>query len=108
MLASGAVEQRLAQGIPLFEHLPAPDLELLTAQLRRRCYGPGETIVAQGERRTGLYIVAYGEVKLEMVTAEGQESILGFLGPGDFFGELSLLDGEAQMSDAVARQQTEL
>jgi CRP-like cAMP-binding protein len=88
--------------------LPAAVLLRRSAQLQRRRYAKGEVIFLQGEPGTCLYLVAAGQVKIALTSAEGDEVELARLGPGEFFGELALLDGEPRSADAIATAPTEL
>ena len=90
------------------EVLPATVLAELGAYLRRRRYRRGEVVFLQGEAGTSLYIVAAGQVKIALTSADGAEVMLARLGPGEFFGELALLDGEPRSADAVATEASEL
>jgi CRP-like cAMP-binding protein len=64
----------------------------------------GSVVFATGSPADGLYIVVSGSVTV--VGDDGEE--LGVLGAGDFFGELSLLEGQAHSRNIVAREDTEL
>ena len=54
-----------------------------------------------------LYLISRGKVKISHTTAEGQEVVLAILGPGDFFGELALLDDSPRSATAIALEPTE-
>ena len=97
-----ATLELLAQ-VPLFAGLTPEELRGLAALLQRRRYAAGEVIFHEGDAGTALYIIENGEVKIVLGSAEGKEVVLGLLGPGDFFGELALLDGEPRSANAVAR-----
>jgi CRP-like cAMP-binding protein len=90
--------------VPLFVGLPDQHLADLGACLRSRQYRPGERVFMQGDPGAALYIVASGQVKLAVSSAEGREMIIDLFGPADFFGELSLLDGEPRSADAWAME----
>ncbi|HEV2356335.1 MAG TPA: Crp/Fnr family transcriptional regulator [bacterium] len=75
---------------------------------RRRRYKAGEPVFREGDPGTALYVIDSGEVKILLGGAEGKEVILSLLTPGEFFGELALLDGEPRSADAVATVPTEL
>ena len=62
-------------------------------------YCPAESIFHQGDQGDSLYIVAEGEVEL-LVEAEDGPKQLAVLGPGEFFGEMALLTGEARSASA--------
>lgn len=61
------------------------------------------TLVAQGERGDAMYLILEGELRARLV-AGGRESILATLGPGDFFGEISLFDHGPRSADIIANQ----
>ena len=70
-----------------------------------RALEPGETIFDQGDSGEHLYVIQAGEVEL---TREGdaQERVVARLGPGDFFGELSLVNGQPRTTRAQAVRPT--
>lgn len=92
----------------LFADLDETELEELATLLRRRRYAKGEVIFREGDPGETLFIVEEGRVKLAIVSPEGNEVILDLLEPGDFFGELALLDREPRSADAVAIEASSL
>src|SRR6185503_16021417 len=76
----------------------------LLARLRRRRHRKGATVFLHGELGRDLYVIESGSVKICMTTADGKEITLAILGPGEFFGELALMDGEPRSSDAVTME----
>ena len=92
----------------LFADLDETELEELATLLRRRRYARGEVIFREGDPGETLFIVEEGRVKLAIVSPEGNEVILDLLEPGDFFGELALLDREPRSADAVAIEASSL
>ncbi len=74
---------------PLFSSLNRYALRMLIEGLEVEQYGPGETVIRQGERGDSLYVVAEGELAAVM---EGQERrVVSQMGEGSFFGEIGLL-----------------
>jgi CRP-like cAMP-binding protein len=92
---------------PLFEQASQPILESLAGRLRRRRFRRGEVIFHQGDPGDSLHIVASGAVKILLPSAEGEEAIIATLRPGDFFGELALLDDAPRSATAAALDQAD-
>lgn len=88
--------------IRIFATFPTEDLELIAACMVPGQYGRGELVFRQGDPGTSLYVIESGRVKIRIVSPEGQELVLAILGPGDFFGELAVLDGQPRSADVVA------
>ena len=66
-----------------------------------RAYGAGEVILREGDTSREMYIIQEGEVRVTKMIA-GNETELGTMGKGDFFGEMSLLESEARTATIVA------
>lgn len=94
--------------VTLFEGFSEEDLDHLAASLRRRRYAGGQVIFARGDPGASLYIVQEGTVKISLASPDGKEFVLAVLGPGEFFGELALLDDEPRSADAVAQEACQL
>jgi CRP/FNR family transcriptional regulator, cyclic AMP receptor protein len=92
---------------PLFAHASEATLESLAGSLRRRRFRRNEVIFHQGDPGDSLHIVAAGAVKIILPSAEGEEAIIATLREGDFFGELSLLDGAPRSATATALEASE-
>lgn len=92
--------------VPLFQNLKRRQLESLARLASERTFAPGEVIVAQGQGGVGLFVLETGAAE---VIYEGTESktVVNKLGPGDFFGELALIDGGARTASVVATQPTD-
>ncbi|CAN5784348.1 Crp/Fnr family transcriptional regulator [soil metagenome] len=92
---------------PLFEHADEHILASLANRLRRRRFRRNEVIFHQGDPGDSLHVVAAGSVKIVLPSHEGDEAIIATLRPGDFFGELALLDGAARSATAAALDASE-
>jgi CRP/FNR family transcriptional regulator, cyclic AMP receptor protein len=89
--------------VPLLQSLASRDLEQLVSLLRRRKYARGDIIFLTGDPGTNLCIIESGHIRLTLTSEHlGREVALDYLGPGDVFGELALLDGEPRSADAIA------
>jgi CRP/FNR family transcriptional regulator, cyclic AMP receptor protein len=96
----------LLVNIPLFAGLPPAELGELARLLKRRDCKAAEPIFWLGDDGTESYVIQSGRVALSCPDELGRDIILADLGPGDFFGEVCLLDGGPHM--ATARAQTDV
>jgi CRP-like cAMP-binding protein len=92
---------------PLFEQADEGILRSLADGLRRRRFRRNEVIFHQGDPGDSLHVVASGAVKIVLPSTEGEEAIIATLRPGDFFGELALLDGASRSATAAAIEPSE-
>lgn len=83
----------LLGSVPLFSKLPEANRTELTELLRARQFPANQPIVWIGEQGDDFYVIQSGKVSVSCPDESGKEVILATLGPGHFFGELSLLDG---------------
>ncbi len=95
------------QIVPFFAELSAEHAGELSKSLVPRRFGPGQVIFHLGDPGGLLYLISRGKVKISHATPEGQEVVLAILGPGDFFGELALLDDAPRSATAEALEATE-
>ena len=87
---------------PIFRLLDDPALFELGAGMHHLSFAPGEHIARQGEAGDSMFIVTAGEVSIQFSSAAEGEGQVGLIGPGDFFGETSLLTGEPRNASAIA------
>jgi CRP-like cAMP-binding protein len=96
------------QQCALFRHVDVAGLDACLACLRLRRYRKDETVFHQGDPGDALYVVASGLVKVVLPSPDtGEPAILATLRPGQFFGELAMLDGEPHSASVVALEPTE-
>jgi CRP-like cAMP-binding protein len=86
----------------LFTSVDEQTLREFARHARRRRFRRNEVIFHQGDPGDSLHVVTSGSVKIVLPSAEGEEAIIATLRPGDFFGELSLLDGAPRSATVVA------
>lgn len=92
----------------LFEGVDLDAMEACLACLRVRRFRRDETVFHQGDPGDALHVIASGFVKVVLPSPEaGEPAILATLGPGEFFGELALLDGDPHSASVVALEPTE-
>jgi CRP-like cAMP-binding protein len=92
--------------VSLFTGLNDTQLDAIWKLSVEQSYRKNEMILFEDEPDTRLFIIIKGIIKLTRITEEGREFIFSFLGEGDFFGELSLLDDEIRSTNAVAVKDT--
>jgi len=78
--------------VPLFADLTDRELSLLTATSRRQKFPAKNMVFQEGEPGDVLMVILSGRVKVLLSGKHGQEFILAMLGPGNFFGEMALLE----------------
>lgn len=78
--------------VQLFRSLAPKDTDTLTAHSTTRSYPANTVLITEGDSTDSLYIILEGEMKVYVSDDQGKEAILNILGPGEYFGELALLD----------------
>ena len=87
----------MLQKAPLWAGLTEKELKVIARSFKELKYDSGEVIVHKGETGIGFYLIADGSVEVR-----SDEKVLSKLGPGQFFGEMSILDGQPRSADVVA------
>ena len=106
MFTPGTVVSDILKKVPLFSVLNEAEIrELATIGTTRRIRRD-ELIFLQGDPGQHFFIILDGKVKIFLQDARGREVILVVLGKEDFFGEMSLFDGQARSASAQAQQET--
>lgn len=89
------------RGAALFQGVDDAAVSALTGQMTTSAAERGSVIFRQGEPGRCLYFILSGKVKLAREDADGREQLVALLGPGDQFGELSLLDPGPRTASAT-------
>lgn len=87
----------MLQKAPLWSGLTEKELKVIARSFKELKYESGDLIVRKGEAGIGFYLITDGTVE---VRSDGR--VLSKLGPGQFFGEMALLDGQPRSADVVA------
>ena len=92
----------------LFKDLSSEEARQLSVNSQFLTFKRGEMIYQQGTPGNSLLLIAHGQVKLTLPVKDGQPLHLLTLGKGQFFGEMSFIDGHAHSADAYAVEDVEL
>src|SRR5207237_10737867 len=89
--------------VPLFALLDDQERAVLAERVDVARFESTKTIFRRGDPGDALFVVKTGEVEISVQTDSGETLVLEHAKPGDFFGEVSLLDGGARTATATAR-----
>ena len=92
--------------VPIFSDLSESDLKSVVNKMVSQSYKKGHVILEEDSTGDLCYFLTRGRVKITRVSSNEREVILALLGPGDFFGEMSLLSGEARSANVVTLEKT--
>ena len=106
--ATTAVSTTALKSVPMFATFREDQLRALATVVTRRSAPRGSVIMREGDAVDSLYIVISGRLKVMMGEADGKEVILGLIGPGEFFGEMGLIDDLPRSASVLAIEPCEL
>jgi CRP/FNR family cyclic AMP-dependent transcriptional regulator len=98
----------LLQKTVLFKGNTSEELEIALELFQERKIKPNSTIFTENMPAEALYIVKSGSVRITMMAREGEEISLLLLGPGEFFGELALIQDDVRLVSARADSSVEI
>ena len=90
----------------LFGSLGPEELRFLETAAVEREYAAKETIFQEGDKGDGMYVVLEGEVRISALVTQQERRVLSRIGPGDYFGEMAVLDAEPRSATASAEKTT--
>ena len=93
---------------PFFGGLSGASLDLLISMLVEHPFDAGATVVAEGEPGRSMYVVHCGELVVSKRGQSGRVILMNRLGPGDFFGEMTLIEAQNRSTTVVAESPTVL
>jgi CRP-like cAMP-binding protein len=98
---SAATLQALGR-VPLFADLDEDELAGVAAVFKQRRFAAGETVIQQGSGAAAFFVIESGEAN---VLVDGRQQRV--LGPGDYFGEMALIDAGTRTASVVAATELE-
>jgi len=93
---------------PIFCDLDPEALDQLCRYAKHTTLKRGTTIVSKGDPGNSLIVVISGTIKISVSSPDGRSAILNLIGPGEIFGEVAVLDGQARTADATANSNCEI
>jgi CRP-like cAMP-binding protein len=93
---------------PMFADLGADELQRISSLCHTQQLGVGEVLFQKGDAGDALYGVRRGQIRIETGASDGSRLTLNFMGPGELFGEVAVLDGQTRTADAMAGEPSEL
>lgn len=85
------------RGVPLFAELSEDELAEVARLFKRRTFAPGETVAREGSGGAAFFLIESGTARVTVAGRERPE-----LGPGDYFGEIALIDEGARSATITA------
>jgi CRP/FNR family cyclic AMP-dependent transcriptional regulator len=92
----------------MFSELEPSDAHLLTEHTHTRTYPANSILINEGDQTDSLYVILEGEVKVYASDETGKEVILNILGPGEYFGELALVDDQPRSASVMTLKPTKV
>ncbi len=95
--------------VPFFRTLGKEGIDFIVERLKFKPYDANETICKIGDPGDQMYIIISGKVKVVVYDPEtGKETVIAYLGSGDYFGEMALLTGEPRSASVITTEPSEM
>jgi len=92
-----AITVEILSQLPFFAELGEDDLLEIATYVHERTFSPGQVITLEGEPCRAVYFVVKGVVRVLRLSLEGREQVLAYLGPGESFDLVPVLDGRPNL-----------
>jgi len=102
------MKDNVLKNIPLFADIKDEILEKIFDLVQKRVYKRNNIILMEEDVGDTLFILNEGSVKITRLSDDGREVILSILGDGDFFGEMSIFDGESRSANVIALEDSKV
>jgi len=104
-MQSNEIRQILGQN-PWFASLPEPLADKLLEKGKLKVLHNQQILHQKNDLADGFYCVLSGRIRISNFTVEGKELVLTWIQPGNWFGEISMIDGQPRTHDAHAEEST--
>ncbi len=107
-MAQFALNPNILKNVPLFSSFTDQQLAALLPAVQHRRFPRGAYVMRAGEETDALYIILAGRAKVLIPDDDGNEVILSYIGPNEFFGEMGLLDDQPRSASVEATEPCEI
>jgi CRP/FNR family transcriptional regulator, cyclic AMP receptor protein len=97
----------ILEGIPFFQTLDGDERAAVASLMKEARFAAGASVFREKEPGGVMYVIRAGKLELSVVGEDGAKVVVDVLGPGEFFGEMSLLDGGGRSTSATAVDEVE-
>lgn len=104
----GEIDINRMRIFPMFADLNEEELNVILQMIVLRRFNRNNLIIFEDDVGNSLFVINKGRVKISRISADGSEAILAILGEGDFFGELSVIDGHGRSASVTSIDDVEL
>lgn len=101
-------KRAMLSNVLVFSDLATDDLHLIASQGVVRAYPKNSVLINEGDLGDSFYVILDGRVKVYVSDEEGKEVILNIQGPGEYFGELALIDSAPRSASVMTLEQSQL
>jgi len=98
---SPAERSSTLKAVPFFTQLTERELDVVRSVANEKQYPKNAVVLTEGEMGDSLYMIQSGKVKVFIGDQDGREMILKLLGPGDFFGEMSMIEKQPRSASVT-------
>lgn len=98
----------LLRRVPLFSLLTVAQAEVISGAVVKQRFKRGDPLVEQGQKSDALFILLTGRARVMTSDSRGREVILATLSPGDYLGEMSIIDNQPHSATVRAEVQTDV
>lgn len=100
--------QNTLRKVTFFQHLSPAELKRIASISKLQTFAKGAQILSKADAGKHLFVVQKGKVKIFTTSDQRKRKTFAYVGPGQFFGEMALLDGKVRSASAQAAEKTEL
>lgn len=102
MTGSAGITSNILTNIPLFSSLSEQELDVISKMAVRKSCPASTLIMSEGDTDDALYVIESGRMEVFLMDESGKEIVLDTKGPGDYFGEMALLDDAPRSASVVS------